>query len=94
MGSYRRAKREDCNKSSKKEMSISIGSVNDNIESLESMCNDRSIELLKSIVLNSDENLDVVFWTADIPELICVSRFSKNASGLLTYSLDFSLSTL
>lgn len=94
MSSYRRAKREDCNKSSKKGMSIGIGSVKDSIESLESMCNDKSIELLKSIELNIGENFEVAFWTTDIPELICVSKFSKNASGLLTYSLDFSISTL
>lgn len=58
------------------------------------MCNDKSNELIKSIELKDGEELEVVFWTTDFPELIGVSTITKNESGLLTYSLDFSESTL
>ena len=94
MGSYRRTKKEDSIRPSKKEMSIGIGSVNDSFESLQRMCNDKSNELIKSIDLNAGEEMEVVFWTADIPELICVSKITKNKSGMLSYRLDFTLSTL
>lgn len=94
MGSYRRAKKEDSIKSSKKAMSIGIGSVNDSFESLQIMCNDKSNELIKSVDLNAGEEMEVVFWTADIPELICVSKITKSESGMLSYRLDYTLSTL
>lgn len=94
MSPYRRAKREDEIRPSKKEMSIHIGSVNDSFESLQVMCNDKSNELLKSIELSVGEEMEVVFWTSYIPELIGVSKFIKNDSGLLTFSLDYSLTTL
>ena len=39
--------------------------------------------------------MEEIFWTADLPaELIGISIISKNEAGLLTYSLDFSESTL
>lgn len=94
MGSYRRAKKEDSIKSSKKVMSIGIGSVNDSFESLQVMCNDKSNELIKSVDLNAGEEMEVVFWTADIPELICVSKITKSEFGMLSYQLDYTLSTL
>lgn len=94
MGSYRRAKKEESIKSSRKEMSIGIGSVNDSFESLQAMCNDKSNELIKTVDLNAGEEMEVVFWTADIPELICVSKITKSESGMLSYRLDYTLSTL
>ena len=94
MSPYKRAKREDVVKSEHKELSIHIGSVNDSFESLQAMCNDKSNELLKSIELSVGEEMEVVFWTSDFPELIGVSKFTKNESGLLTFSLDYSLTTL
>lgn len=94
MGSYRRAKKEDSIKSSKKVMSIGIGSVNDSFKSLQVMCNDKSNQLIKSVDLNAGEEMEVVFWTADIPELICVSKITKSESGMLSYRLDYTLSTL
>ena len=48
-------------RSSKKEMSIGIGSVNDSFESLRRMCNDKSNELIKSLDLNAGEEMEVVF---------------------------------
>ncbi len=94
MGRYKRAKREDFQKSSKQELSISIGSVNDSFETLKAMCNDISNDLIKSVELSGDEELVVVFWTKDFPELIGTSTIKNNESNLLTYTLDFSLSTL
>lgn len=94
MSAYRRAKREDYKQSSQKGMSISIGSVNDSFDTLKAMCNDKSNELVKAIELSEGEELEIVFWTEDIPELIGTSRIIKNDSGLQTYTLDFSLSTL
>ena len=94
MSAYRRAKREDYKQSSKKEMSISIGSVNDSFDTLKAICNDKSNELVKTIELSEGEELEIVFWPEDIPELIGTSRIIKNDSGLQTYTLDFSLATL
>ncbi len=93
MSSYRRAKREDFVKPSSKVLSINVGSVTDNFESLQSMCNDKSNELLNSIELNCGEEMSVEFWTEDIPELICISKFTKNEAGMLTYHIDYSSST-
>lgn len=92
---YKRAKREDAIRPSQKEMSIKIGSWRDSFESLQGMCNDKANELIKSIELKDGEEMEVIFWTADLPaELIGISIISKNEAGLLTYSLVFSESTL
>ena len=94
MAKYRRAKREDFEESTRKELSFSLGSVDDSFEDLQQMCKDKSNELIKTVDLEDGKELDVVFWTKDIPELIGVSKISKNEHGLLTYSIDFSESTL
>ncbi|MBD5245749.1 MAG: hypothetical protein HDS55_03255 [Barnesiella sp.] len=95
MSSYRRAKREDAIKPSKKEMSISLGSSRDSFEELQTMCNNKANELTKSVELNIGEEMNVVFWTTDLfAELIGVAKIEKNSSGMITYSLDFSESTL
>lgn len=95
MSSYKRAKREDYKKSTKKEMSMYIGSVSDNIDTLKAMCNDEANELIKSVELSYGEEMNIVFWTADfIPELIGIAAITRNNSGLLTYKLDFSQSTI
>ena len=52
MSAYKRVKREDYKKPSKKKMSISIGSINDSFETLKAMCNDKSDELIKSVELS------------------------------------------
>lgn len=58
------------------------------------MCNDKSIELMKTVELNNGEEITVVFWTKGMPELIGTSRIIKNESGEMAFYLDFSLSTL
>ena len=70
-------------------LSFSLGSVND-----KQLCNDKSVELLKTIEVNEDNKIDVAFWTEDIPELIAVSHFIKNENGYIQFSLDLSESTL
>jgi len=94
MSPYRRAKKEDAIKPSKMVLSVSIGSVDDSFESLQSMCNDKANELIKSIELKYGEAMQVVFWNGDIPELIGVADIAKNKSGLMTYSMDYHLNTL
>lgn len=94
MSSYRRAKREDALSSPRQCLSIRVGSIGDSIEALYAMCNDKSVELIKSVELDNREDMQVVFWTEDIPELICVSRIIKSEAGFMAYSLDDSLSTL
>ena len=98
MTSYRRAKREDAIKPQKKELTINIGSANDSFETLQQMCNDKSNELLKSVELGTGEEMEVIFWTGDTgfeaPELIGISKITKSATGQMSYSLDFSLTTL
>lgn len=95
MSPYRRAKRGGATKPSKTTMSISLGSVCDEFEALKAKCNDKAIELLDSIDLTQGEILEVVFWTADCPELIGVATFTKNDAGYTTFSIDYdSLTTL
>ncbi len=38
--------------------------------------------------------MQVVFWTEDIPELIGIANTTINDAGLMTYSMDYSLTTL
>lgn len=95
MSSYHRLKREDAKESFKtKKMSIKIGNVTDSIESLKIMCNDKSVELLKSIELKNGEELEVEFWTKKIPEIIGVAKFTKDESDQISFSIDYSQSTL
>lgn len=91
---YHRAKREDAKKLPKKELSVHIGSVKDDFESLQTMCNDKANELIKTLSLKQGEEMQVVFWTEDIPELIGVANIIMNDTGLMTYSMDYSLTTL
>ena len=91
---YRRAKREDAIKPPKKVKTVSIGSVKDGVESLQSMCNDKANELIKTLSLEPGEEVQVVFWTKDTPELIGIAIITKNDSGLMTYSMDYSSSSL
>ena len=89
MSKYRRQKREDAiSHSPKKQLSINIGHVRYSFDILKSMCHDKSLEL------EIGEEVEVVFWTRGIPELIGVSTFIKNESGQVTYSLDFSQNTV
>ncbi len=94
MSPYRRAKKEDKIKPLKKELSVYIGKVNDNFESLQVMCNDKVNELMKAVKLEHGEEMQVVFWTEDFTELIGTANITMNADGLMTYSLDYSLTTL
>ncbi len=91
---YHRAKREDAIKPPKKELSVHIGSIKDDFESLQAMCNDKANELIKTLCLELGDEMQVVFWTEDIPELIGIANITTNDSGLITYSMDYSLSTL
>lgn len=67
-----------------------VGSVNDNMEKLEKLCNEKAKQMAKTIKKDSE----VPFWTADIPELICIAKFNKKEDGSFAYTLDFSQSTL
>ncbi len=91
---YKRPKKEEALKPSKTIMSINFGSVNDSIESLRSMCNDKSNELIKTIDLGHEKEMEVVFWTSDSAEIIGTATITKDEGGQLSYSLDFSVSTL
>lgn len=93
---YQRPKREDAVKSAPEYLPIhiGIGSVDDSFESLKTMCNDKSIELMKSLDLNVGETMKVVFWTEDIPELIGISQFTKDKNGMVSFNLDFSERTV
>lgn len=79
-----------------KSLSIYLGSVNDSFDYLKQLCNDKSVELLKTIEVNEDNTIDVAFWTGGggFRELIGVSRFIKDENGNLSFRLDFSESTL
>lgn len=75
-------------------LSISLGSVKDSLDYLKQLCNDKSVELLKTIELNEDNKIDVAFWTEDIPELIGVSHFVKDEKGRISFRIDFEGGTL
>ncbi len=93
MSPYRRPKREELSQPIKT-TTIHIGSVSDTKESLAIQCYDKSIEMLYSIHLTKNEKHNVVFWTSDIGELICVAKFMANNDGIVSFSLDFTESTL
>lgn len=94
MSPYRRGKRKDSQKPQKKELSVNIGSVRESFESLQALCNDKANEIIKSVDLEKGEEMQVVFWTEDYPEVIGAARIVKTEGGLMTYSMDYSLSTL
>lgn len=93
MSPYRRPKREELSQPIKT-TTIHIGSVSDTKESLAIQCHDKSIEMLYSIHLTKNEKHNVVFWTSDIGDLICVAKFMANNDGIVSFSLDFTESTL
>ena len=68
--------------------------MNDRLDYLKQLCNDKSVELLTTIEVNEDNTIDVVFWTEDFPELIGISHFIKDKNGHISFRLDFSESTL
>ena len=95
MSKYRRQKRVDAiSHFPKKQLSINIGHVRYSFDILKSMCHDKSIQLTQSLEFEIGEEVEVVFLTRGIPELIGVSTFIKNESGQVTYSLDFSQNTV
>lgn len=94
MAKYRRAKREDSLKPSTIQEIYHIGSVEDSFESLQTMCNDASCELLDSIKVSEGQTVEVIFITEDFPELIGISTFTRNENGLLVFKLSFDQSTL
>ena len=93
---YKRPKREDAAMPPRKDMSIAIGCVDDSFETLKTMCNDKCIELMKTLKLelNEGEDMEIAFFFADFGELIGTSRISKNESGSMSFTLDFSSNTL
>lgn len=74
------------------EKQVSVGKVSDSMEKLTNHCKEKAALLAKSMSNNTEEI--VTFWTGDIPELICVGKFSKSTDGKIVYNLDFSQSTL
>ena len=75
-------------------MDVKIGKTTDSFEKLEMLCKCESDRLVIEFSNQGIEDIEVVFWTDDIPELICVAKFSKNENKELIYELDFSQSTL
>lgn len=76
------------------ELSIKCGKTTDSFENLKQLCKTKAKELSTTIQIDNESKVTVPFWTANFPELICVGVFYKNESGLVTYELDFSQSTL
>ncbi len=74
------------------EKQIKVGKVSDSMETLKKLCNVKAEQMAKS--MNITNKMEVTFWTGDIPELICVGKFKKDADGKVTYNLDFSQATL
>ena len=74
------------------EKQVSVGKLSDSMEKLEQLCEEKAEQMAKTMNIVNDE--DVSFWTSDIPELICICKFSKGDDGKVAYNLDFSQSTL
>lgn len=95
MSKYHRPKREEVKKSPKCSITIELGSSTDGLQVLKPMCNDTINHLAKTLDLKDGEEQEVVLWTSfGIPELIGIATISKNNDGLITYSIDYSQSTL
>ena len=75
-------------------MNIKIGKISDSFEELERLCRYESDRLVTEFSNQGMENIEVVFWTDGMPELICVAKFSKGKDNKLVYELDFSQTTL
>ncbi len=75
-------------------ISIHCGETTDSFEKLQILCKEEAEKLLETIDVPNQTIISVSFWTSDIPELICVGNFSRNASDSIGYELDFSQSTL
>ena len=76
------------------EKSVKCGKTTDSIETLTKLCNEEAAKLAATIKNSTQSIEEVAFWTEDIPELICIGKFSKDANGSVVYQLDFSSSTL
>ena len=76
------------------DISIKCGKHTDSFEKLAILCKEEANKLSETIEISDLEVVSVPFWTAVIPELICIGRFSRDASGSIVYELDFSESTL
>lgn len=72
------------------EKQVTVGKVSDSMEKLEKLCKEKAEKMVKTMTTDAE----VSFWTADIPELICIAKFSKGEDGNYNYTLDFSQSTL
>lgn len=74
------------------EQQVTVGKVSDSMEKLKKLCHEKAEQMAKT--MNIENNVEIPFWTADIPELICVATFSKGDDGNITFCLDFSQATL
>ncbi len=74
--------------------SVKCGKSTDSIETLTKLCNEEAAKLAATMEVPAQSVEEVAFWIEDIPELICVGKFSRDASGSVVYQLDFSSSTL
>lgn len=83
-------------KTNKQEQRISIhcGKVTDDFDTLKMLCEKEAEKLKVTIQIADQSILSIPFWTADIPELICVGKFYKDEQNSICYNLDFSESTL
>lgn len=77
-----------------KDITISLGSVNDSYERLRSLTEQKTRDLVEKINLDKGETIKIPVWTADIPELIAVVTFEKDKSGVVKYTIDDSMNTL
>lgn len=94
---YHRAKKEDSKKGMVLPMYVCLGSYKDSFDDLQVMCNNKCIELTKTLDLELNEDKHVSFWTADPnlpPELIGTADFTKDLHGNISFRLDYSRRTL
>lgn len=79
---------------SNQKLSIKCGKTTDGFEELKMLCEKEADKMLETIDVSYQSIVCVAFWTADIPELICIGNFSKEKDGGIRYNLDFSQTTL
>lgn len=76
------------------DLQIKFGKHSDSFEYLKSLTEEKAKEISNSLIIENGNKKSVTFWTADIPELIAVVNYEKNQNGDVSYTIDYSQTTL
>ncbi len=77
-----------------KDRTVTCGSANDDFTRLQALCRTEADTLATALAREAADEWEIPFWTNDVPELICVGTFRRQADGTVGYTLDFGVTTL